>query len=282
MRIRLVTDSAADLPEEYFGKGDITVIEMPVFAENGEELRGEALSPHCFYERMRRGERFSVGAVSTERYLGFFEESAKRGERVLYGCVSSELSENFRNAERAYQMLLSRYPEFCLEVINTREASLGLGIPLLHAYEALSAEDDPWGRSRSRLVYESMHQKLIFTVSDVDYLFPERCRVRTEQEAARLAVPVLEISTAGKFSIVKRTHGSKKAVDLLLELAGQYGTSLSGKPAGIVHGDNPALAASVAEALRTRYGVTETITVCMNAAVGAKLGPDAIGIVFAY
>lgn len=287
MALKLVTDSTADISKKAAEKLGIGILEIPVFSEYGEIRQSAAAEERktdtefSVFHAMRSGRRFRTEAISTEAYLSYFRIYAAAGDAVIYCCTSSELSQNYTHAKAARRRLLMEYPAFEFHIIDSNEISLGMGVPVMIAAQEI-LNGAPYDRVYRRLLFDCMHQKLIFVASDVRYLVPDAEQTSLQHPHFLDIVPVLEIATSGRLSLIERTRDMGNAVERLLQLAGQYGTSLSGKTAGIVHADAEPLAEHLRNELQKRYGVTGFVTECVSDAVAVHVGPDAVGIVFEY
>ena len=283
MSLRIVTDSSADIAADTAKRLEIGIVPIPVYSRLGERLEenGTETFRAGFYRRLRSGERFRTEAISAEVYASFLKSYAERGDEVILCCTSSALSQNFTRAKAARKKLLEHYPEFRLWVIDSNEISLGLGIPvMIAAAEALKGAERE--RILKHLIFECMHQKLIFVVPDVRFLVPDAEKVAAEHPHFLDFVPVLEVATSGNLSVIERTRDMGNAIEQLLQLAGQFGTDLSGKSVGIIHADAEALSDHVRNELKKRFAVQGFITECVGPSVAAHVGPNAVGIIFEY
>lgn len=288
MSLRIVTDASADITPDTAARLQIGIVPIPVCSDS-EEFFSEADANAAdagqlrdrFYRKLRAGVPFRTKAISPDGYASFLKPYAERGDEVICCCTSSALSQNFTHAKAARRKLLEVYPEFHLTIIDSNEISLGLGIPVMVAAgEALKGTERD--RILKRLIFECMHQKLIFVVPDVRYLVPDAQEEAVHHPHFLEFVPVLEVATSGNLSVIERTRNMGNALERLLQLAGQYGTDLSGKTVGIIHADAEPLADHLRSELKKRFHVKGFITECAGAAVAAHAGPDAVGIIFEY
>lgn len=280
MSLFLVTDSAADLPKPLLEEYGIGMAPVPVKVDGKQYLDGVTLMPGQFYEMLKNGLKVQTDEISEDSFYEFFKPYAERGDEVIYCATSSELSEIFANAQKAKARLLYEYHDFQLKALDSREASLGLGLPVLSAAECLAD-----GASKeyviSKLKFDCQHQKLIFTLPDLSQLIKSG-RLSGEHIPSNGVCPIYEIDPQGRFSMVDKAKDFEKAAARLLELAGQYGTSLSGKRVGIVHGNDEALLCYAKRSLSERYDVKEFVESCAGCAVGAFSGAGMLGIIFEY
>ena len=278
MRLRCITDLSADIPEQLEKKYHILQLPSPVTFPGGESYS----DLKEFYGLLRSGKRAVVGPISEKAYYSAFCQCAEEGETAVYCGPSRELSENLRQAEAAKARTEERYPEAEIYLLDSKEVSFGLGLPVLAA-----AKEAAEGASRDRVInklhFDCRHLKLIFTLAQPEFLsgyFP--CKAGANPFGEQEAFPVFEINPQGRISIVEREHKPEDAVERLLELAGQYGTDHEGKLMGIVHGDDQELLEHAKGELLHRYHPAELLTNCIGCPGAANLGPGALGIAFQY
>ena len=167
MAIRIVTDSASDLPPEIAQRYDVTVI--PCYVIIGDETfrDGISLSADSFYERLGTLARPPTTAQPTPGdfeavYRGLLEQ----GHQVVSIHVSSKLSGTVNSANQAVQALGDGAQ---VEVIDSALASLPMTLGVLEAAQAAEESDDY--RSLAQQVRESLPRYHAFFMLDtLDYL----------------------------------------------------------------------------------------------------------------
>ena len=129
MKLRCITDLSADIPEALAKKYHILQIPVPVTFPDGESYS----DLKAFYDLLRKGKRAVVGPIDEEAYYTAFCSCAEQGETAVYCSPSGELSHNLRNAEAAKARAEASYPEADIYILDSREVSFGLGLPVLAA-----------------------------------------------------------------------------------------------------------------------------------------------------
>ena len=131
----LFTDSNSDIPFQEVDRYDLKIVYMPYSIDGSDEAsdlgRGDVI-PN-FYAAMRGGKTPTTSLLTKEKYIEYFEPYLADGEDILFICFSSELSGTYANAVLAQRELAEKYPNVRLEVVNSRNVSMG------EAYLAMEA-----------------------------------------------------------------------------------------------------------------------------------------------
>ncbi len=280
MTVRILTDSAADLPQEIVRERGIAVLPFAVNDGERDYLDGESIDSVYVLNEMRGGKVFKTSQVPIGRFEQIFAEVAEKGESAIYIGFSSALSGTFQASILARSESLERYPELDLEVIDTRCASLGCGLVALHAAE-LSAQ----GRSKEEIAEASKRMagqmEHLFTVDDLEYLYRGG---RVGRSAALIGgllniKPLMHVAD-GKLVPLEKIRGRKKVLQRMLELMEQRGTRLEEQTIGIVHGDDPEAASQLKEMIEHRFGCRRFVINTLGSTIGAHAGPGTLAVFF--
>jgi DegV family protein with EDD domain len=125
MNIRIVTDSACDLPDEIVKEQDITII--PLYINIGEEsyLDGVNLTREEFYERLPNSKSAPKTATpSVDSFLQAYERLADKGAQAILSIHLSEALSATINSARTAAEQFTRIP---VTVIDSTQLSLGEG-----------------------------------------------------------------------------------------------------------------------------------------------------------
>ncbi len=169
MSVKIITDSAADLPVELLQAYDIDLIPLRVYDEaETEYLDGVTLESVTLLQHMREGAVYRTSLPSLETFQEKFVSYAKEGNPCIYLAFSSELSGTYQSSVLIKEKQ-ETYANLDLEIIDTKCASLGQGLVVLEA--AKMAKD---GASKEdilkRVDFLMNHMEHIFTVADLQYL----------------------------------------------------------------------------------------------------------------
>lgn len=236
----LVTDSASDLPEEYFKEHDIECIRLGFFMDevNYEGEDGKRIDEKDFYAKLRSGAMPSTYQVTAETAKPHFEKFLKEGRDVLVVAFSSGLSGTEGSYRMAAKELKEKYPERRIEVVDSLCASMGEG--LFVDYVVKKADS---GASLEETVRYAESLKLhichYFTVDNLFHLKRGgRVSAATAVVGSMLNIkPVLHVDDLGHLVAVSKTMGRKKSVQALVKYMEELQILEEGDPIFISHGD---------------------------------------------
>ncbi|MTI68472.1 MAG: DegV family protein [Firmicutes bacterium] len=280
MGIRILTDSACDLPKEIVEKYDIDVIPLMVYLENQEYLDNVNIKPKQLYDEMREGKIPKTAQVPPTKFEGIFKKLAKENQSCIYIAFSSELSGTYQTSELIKGQIKEEYPNFDLDIINTKCASLGFGLVV---YKAAKMAKE--GKSKDEIIkainFYSEHMEHIFTVDDLEYLYRGG---RVSRGAAFVGSvlkikPILDVED-GKLIPIEKVRGRKKVFKRMLEIMDERGINLENQTIGINHGDDLKAAKKLKKEIIKRYNPKEIVIGQIGCAVGAHSGPGTLSIYF--
>jgi fatty acid kinase fatty acid binding subunit len=240
--VRVVTDSACDLPAELVDKLGIEIVPLTIRFGTDEFVDREELSTDDFWRRLSASTALpETAAPSAGAFEARFRDLASDGATgIVCVSLSSRLSATMQAAQVAAQAVASDCP---VEVIDSLSVSLGLGRLALAAAERAESGADletivrevTDARNRTRLfgslaTLEFLKRggrignarALLGTVLAIkpvievrDGVVEEAGRVRTRSKALRLLAEKVREQPVKSVSVL---HGQATDVDELLEL----------------------------------------------------------------
>lgn len=281
MAVRLISDSACDLPEKLAQKYHIEIIPTPVLIDDAEYLDGETIRPKEFYGTMRSGKKISTYHINSYMFMEHFKPYAQRGDTAIYICFSTGIAGTFNAANLAKTELLKEYPDFDLTIIDSKAASIGFGTVVLYA--GMMLENGADKRTLiDAITYHCAHMRHVFTVDTLEYLLKGGRISRTSAMAGELLgiKPIITVDEAGALRAVEKVRGRRRSIQRLTEYVGEKGSHLNEQIVGIVHGDDAEMLYKVKNMLKDRYGIEHIVDNYVGCAIGAHTGPGIIGITF--
>ncbi|EEL93239.1 DegV family protein [Bacillus cereus] len=281
MGVKIITDSAADLPVELLQAYDIDLIPLRVYDEaETEYLDGVTLKSVTLLQKMREGAVYKTSLPSLETFQEKFVSYAKEGNPCIYLAFSSELSGTYQSSVLIKEEVKETYTDLDLEIIDTKCASLGQGIVVLEA--AKMAKD---GASKEdilkRVAFLMNHMEHIFTVADLQYLVRGGRLSKVAGFIGGLLniKPILNVDE-GKLVPLEKVRGKKKVLSRIVDIMEERGKDLKGQTIGMTHGDDLETAEALKALITERFGCEVFIVNTIGAAIGAHTGPGALTLFF--
>lgn len=277
-RVRIVTDSTADLPEEL--RERYGIVTVPLTIQFGTEVYqdGVDLTPAEFFAKQEAGPPYPTTAQPP---VGLFEDAYRKlkGEGATAVCAiifSSKLSGTYNSAMLAAQGVSGDIP---VEVIDTQSASMGVGYLAIEAAkvaEAGGALDAVAARVRALMP----ELEVLFLVETLKWL--ERGgRINKAQAlvGSVLSFKPLLLLKDGALEPFQRPRTRSKAIEAMIEWIESFPD-----PAGVTvfHDGTPETRAEV-EGIADRLGgiiPRDRITITHYSTIYAvHIGPKASGAI---
>lgn len=275
----IITDSATDMPQWVIDKYNLKVIPTPVVINGEGYLDGETIRPKEFYEIQRSGAEISTYHINQFMFEEAFRPYAERGEEVIYFCFSTGIAGTFNAANLAKDEILEEYPDFVIDIVDSKCAAIGFG---LGVYMALLMQEK--GASKAEVLeaarYHFDHIEHIFTVETLEYLYKGGRLSRASAIAGGLLdiKPIIEVTDEGKLEVAEKMRGRKKALERVVSMIDERCTGLDRQIVAVVHADCDDVCELVIEEIKERFGTKTILKGFLGCAIGAHTGPGLIGV----
>jgi DegV family protein with EDD domain len=280
MSVTILTDSASDLPKEVAAEYGIQVLPLMVYLGDEEYRDGQTMNPKEMFEGMREGKVYKTAQVPLQEFRQTFQSLAERGETCLYVAFSSGLSGTCQSGLLARSEILEEYPDFRLEIVDTKCASIGFGLVVLKAAE-LARQGLALEEITEAVKEHAAHMEHIFTVDNLEYLQRGGRVSRTAAFIGGLLhiKPVLHMED-GKLVPLEKLRGRRKMLERMAAIMEERGRNLKDQLIGISHGDDLESAEALMNLIKERFGCEHFIISLIGGAVGAHSGPGTLALFF--
>lgn len=275
--VRIITDSAADLPIEIVAERGIRVVPLYVTL-GGVTLRdGVELKADDLYDKMQNDKAQPLTSQpSPEDFRAALVECGADSAEVLCLTISSNLSGTFQSAQLALELI---GPSQNIALYDTLNASLGEGLKVLIAHDLAKQ-----GRSKSEIIEHLNHVKIrdVFTVDSLKYL--ERGGRISKPQAAMAAVldikPILTLSADGRIESETKVRGRQKSIRYFIDLLKEdLSTDYDGY-VGLGHAACQGEAEKLIESIKSAFPHARIITGQLGAAIGSHVGPGCLALFY--
>jgi DegV family protein with EDD domain len=277
--VAVVTDSTAYLPEELVEGYGIHVVPLYVVLAGHSGREGLDISPHDVARALGvRGQSVSTSRPTPGDFVTAYRRALDAGaDRLVSVHLSSELS----STSDAARIAASQIGEHIVTVVDTRSAAMGSGFAVLAAARSAAAGADAATVARTARETAAATRTL-FVVDTLEHL---RRGGRIGSAAAvlgsALAVkPVLHVQDGQVVPLEKvrtATRAHHRLVQRVVEAAGEEPVSIA-----VHHLAAPERAERLAAEIRERVPAVRELHVSeLGAAIGAHVGPGAVGAVVA-
>lgn len=280
MQVKILADSACDLPKSFYEENNVTLLPLKVHL-NGEEYEDvKNIDPKAVYDAIRNGSTPKTSQTSPLLFEEVFTQMAERNEDGIYIAFSSELSGTYSTAVMILDQVKEKYPNFNLTIVDTKCASLGIGLIVQEAAK-LAQNNASKEEILKDVLFRSVHMEHLFTVEDLDYLARGG---RVSKASAFLGgllniKPILNVED-GKLVPIEKIRGKKKVLRRIIEIINERGAHLGDQIIGISHADNEETAQEMKAMIVEEFHPKEVYISSIGSAIGAHTGAGTISIFF--
>ena len=282
MSFAISTDTSANLPTAELQWHQLYLLPFSYIVDDVEHqcLDLTAFDGDAYYEMLRHTPA-STSMISMDQYRRLWEPLLQEGQDVLHVGMSSGISGAYQSAVMAARELREEYPQRRLVVFDTRAASLGEGIQVLHAATCREA-----GYTLDETVRELAELRprirQIFTVDDLMHL-RRGGRVSAVSAAVGTALrikPLLKGDEAGRIVVFGKVQGRKRSVRALADNFAANAELLGRWPVGIAHAGCRDEALALAAMLKEYDPKARVIVVDYEPVTGSHVGPGALAMFY--
>lgn len=280
--LKILTDSASDLPRDYIEAHKLHVIPTPVVIDEKDYLDGSTIFTKEFYEILDDTSRdVKTYHINPAMFEEAFMTYAEKGDSIIYICFSTGIAGTFNAANIAKQNILEQYPLFDLTIIDSKCAAIGFGLLVSKLVTMLEH-----GASKELIIeaagYFTEHIHHVFTVHTLAYLIKGGRLSKFKGTIAETLdmKPILIVDKQGSLQVIKTVRGRKKSFRAMLDYVLENGYELSAQTVAFCHGeDEEALDFMLKladEEIHPKHKLISTV----GCAIGAHTGRGIIGICF--
>ena len=279
MSVKIVIDSACDLPKNTADVLGLTYLPMRTFLDGEEFLDGINLTGEQFYERLIETDCTpKTSQVPPSDFEEAFEQLVGDGHTVVCITVSSELSGTYQSAMIAAEAFGDKV---C--VVDSRNVTVGEQLLVLRAARL---RDEGWSHWEIAeiLNHEKQRVRLVALLDTLEYL-KKGGRISS---AAALAGSLLSIKPViavqeGKIEMLGKARGSKNGSNKLMELVQSSRGIDFDRPFMLAYSglSDHMLRKYITDSHELYEGKTDHLPVCLiGSTIGTHAGPGAIGVAF--
>ena len=274
--LKIVMDSAGEIPEEWRLEYDVEVIPVNIQFENKTYQQGVDLSNDDFY-RLADSSRVipKTSQPTPQQFVEFYKRIAKAGDTVLSLHVTGKLSGTFNSAVLAAQELKNK-----LNIIpfdsGSGSAALGFMCKEVRQLERAGATIHA---ILARLNAIRQNVNVVLTLDTLEYARRSgRVKALPAALAALINIKPIIILKDGALDMKERVRTRQRAINRVLEIIHQRADNQLVNVA-VVHSQSLEAARQLMQKVKETLRVNEAIISDLSIGVAANLGPGTIGII---
>ena len=273
MAIKIVTDSAADLPPELAERLGITVVPCYVVMDDVNYRDGVDIFADEFYDRLASSPRLPTTAQpSVADFRTVYEELTGQGHSILSIHITGKLSGTCNSAEQAKASLGDVAD---IRVVDSRLASVPLGLNVATAAR-MAGEGKSMDEVADQLDRDLAATSCFFLLDTLE-LLQKGGRIGKAQAflGSILSVKPILGMYDGEVMPLERPRNLQRGMRRLAELARGVAPV---KSMGVVYSTDQSMADRLRADLSDLLPESETMTARFGSALGTYVGPNAVGV----
>lgn len=280
MAIRIITDSACDLPEKIVEELNIDVMPIYVYVNEKEYLDNVTIKPNELFKMMVEGNKVKTAQIPIHDFIVKFEECAKTDDTFICLSFSSKLSGTYQSAIMAESQVKENNPNLDVTIVDTKCVTMGLGLIVKKAAEMVIE-----GKSKEEILemvdFYSKHMHHVFTVGTLEYLYRGGRISKTSASLGNILniYPIITVEDGALVSSDK-AKGSKKLNRKMIKYVDKNSDQLDKQEVGIVFGTNVEIVEFFRNEYINTFKATKIVEREMGCAISAHTGPDVIALFF--
>lgn len=276
--LRITTDSTCDLPPDFFGQYNITVVPIPISFGTDTYQDGVTIDRPTLYHKIQAlGMVPRTSQPSVGQFAAVYNSLADEGAtEVLSLHVGAKLSGTVQSADLAGQMVAGRvrvvpYDSGC--------GSAGLGFMVLEAVRMSQA-----GKTMAEIVarLETIRPRIaiVLTVKDLRFaVLSGRIGKLQASVASLLHIKPIVVLKDGLLGVSDKVRTQQKGIEQMLKvMADRVGTTAPVNLAA-VHAEASEAGQALLDQARAMFDCRETFLTELAASLGVHFGPGTIGLV---
>ncbi|MFV0341613.1 MAG: DegV family protein [Anaerocolumna sp.] len=283
----IFSDSSCDTPVELLQFHNITLVPFYITFDKENYLKENIeITNQKFYDILQNENVFPKTSLpSVEDYINKFESAIVEGKGVLCLCLTMKFSGSFQSAVNAKNILLEKYPDANIHIVDSIQATAGQGILLMQAAYMREA-GYTLVETVNRLNEIKPTARIMFTVDTLEYLQKGgRIGKVTSLAGTMLNLkPLIQLKDAELIPYSK-VRGRNKSLQKILEMTVEYF-----RETGEKYEDYDFCLANATSPDDVKYVQTELEKIIgkeitypyfqVGVTIGTNTGPGAVGICF--
>ncbi|MCF6095058.1 DegV family protein [Microaerobacter geothermalis] len=278
-KIRIVTDSTADIPKELVEKFNLTVVPLKVHFGESTYLDGVNLSASEFYKKLEQSPLLPTTSQPSpldfvDTFKGIHDQE-EGNVSIISIHLSSALSGTYQSANLAKNMIGN---EVDVTVIDSKMASYAIGIIVIAVAEAAES-----GKTKEQciLLAEQLIEETVvyFVVDTLEYLQKGgRIGKASALFGSLLNIkPILSLDRDGEVYAIDKVRGQKKAFGRLIQYLKEYAGDHKVR-VGISHGEAYEEVEQIKEMLHQDFEISDMVITDIGPVIGTHVGPKTVAV----
>ena len=283
-RIKLTTDSAADIPAALAGELGIQVLPFPIAMGDREYQDGVDFTPQAFYQALLAAPQIPTHAqLNPYVFTQCFEQAWQEGcTDLIHTSINSKGSATYQNALQAREEFYEDHPEaretFRIFILDSKTYTMGYGWAVLEG--ARMAAAGAGAEEITAFIQDWLdHVRVVFCPLDLRFA-KKSGRVSAAAAFVGEALGLKPVMTFedGDSKILAEVRGEKNVLGTLLSMCRKE--RRTDTPYLLIRAGNEAAADQLLAACREELGGEPAMEYYIGGVIAINAGPNLVGLVY--
>ncbi len=283
-KIKIFTESTADIPKNLQEEYNITVFPLTIIDGDNEYEDGVSMTPYEFYdfletrEKLPSTSRLAPGILTEE-----FEKARSEGYTdVIYVCINSKGSSTYQGAiletEDYYEENPQAKDEIKIHIVDSKTYSMGYGWAVIEGAKAAKEGKD------INEVLECINNwldgnRIYFVPMNLKYV-KKSGRVSAAAAFVGDALGLKPVITFedGDSKVISKIRGEKKVIGEIIKMVSE--NRVKNTPYILATGMNKELGEKFVTEMQNALGEDASVVFPVGSIIAINSGPDVLGIIF--
>lgn len=277
MRIKVITDSVADIPKDIAKELNITVVPLSVHFGSITYKDGIDLSTNEFFDKLSKTERLpTTSQVNPGEFRKVFEDNLEEYDHLICITMSKAMSGTYKAANIAKEFIGVDQ----IDIFDSKAISFGFGLIVIEAARSIK-KGESLEQIRESIQYNINNLENLFIVDTLEYL-KKGGRLSTAEAFVGNVLKIKPVITIndGQLESIDKIRGRKRVINYFIDYINKNNYDLSNKTVGFFHAvDNEYLDKLITE-VSDEFNIKEIIKSEVGTVVGTHSGPGCLAMVF--
>lgn len=283
-KIKIATDSTADIPKSLVEELNIAVLPLTILAGDKEYLDGVDITPEEFYRILETADKMPVSSqVSVTLYQELFEKTWREGYTdIIHVILNSKGSGTYQAGVLARDLFLEEHKEaakqFQIHLIDSATYSMAYGWAAVEAAR-MAAKGEEVAALIAHIQDWVSHARPMLVPLSLKFV-KKSGRVSAAAAFVGDAIGLKPMITfeQGESKVVGKARGEKKAVRELVELCRKE--RRPGTPYMLVYGNNQEQREQLRELCREMLDQPPTLEYQVGCIISINTGPNMVALIY--
>lgn len=283
-KIKISTDSTADIPRNLCEKWNISVLPLTILIEGREYRDGVDMTPQAFYEILDTAKTLPASSqVASQLYTELFEQVWKEGYTdLIHVTINSKGSGTYQAGVLSRDLFFEDHPEareqLRIHLMDSQTYSMAYGIPVVEGAEMI----------QDGATVEQVMDHIRQWVEHARPLFVP-LNLKCVKKSGRISPAAAFVGDAmglkplitfedGEAKILSKVRGENRAIAALVDTCVKE--RLHGSNYALVYGSNLDALAQLREACAQVMDQPPMVEYPVGCVIGINTGPQMIGIIY--